>query len=77
MLHNIVGLPLLETEPETLVGIIFIVGLVLVVFDLDEVGVLGGGIKGEGDKRVDGGGLGDEFEGPGLRRSSVMRYEYA
>lgn len=77
MLHNIIGLPLLKTEPETLVGIIFIVGLVLVVLDLDEVGVFGGGIKGEGDERVDGGSLGNKFEGPGLRRLSVTRYEYA
>ena len=44
--------------------VVFVVGLVFVVFDLDEVGVDGGGVEGEGDEGVDGGGFGDEGEGP-------------
>ena len=36
------------------------------VFDADEAGVFGGGVEGEGDEGVDGGGFGDDFEGPGL-----------
>lgn len=47
-------------------GVVLIVGLILVIFDLDEVGVFGSGVEGEGDKCVDGGGFGDDFEGPGL-----------
>lgn len=47
-------------------GIVFIVGLVFVVFYLDEVGVCGGGVEGEGDESVYGGGFGDDFECPGL-----------
>ena len=47
--------------------IVFLVGLVFVVFDADEVRVDGGGVEGEGDEGVDGGGFGEEGEGPGLR----------
>jgi len=35
-----------------------------VVFDLDEVGVDGCGVEGEGDERVDGGGFDGREEGP-------------
>ena len=44
--------------------VVLVVCLVLVVFDLDEVGVDGCGVEGKGDEGVDGGGFGDEFEGP-------------
>lgn len=44
--------------------VVLVVGLVFVVLDLDEVAVDGGGVEGEGDEGVDGGGLGDDFEGP-------------
>ena len=64
MLHDLIRLPLLEGEAQPFVRVVFVVGLVLVVFDLDEVGVDGGGVEGEGDERVDGGGFGDDFEGP-------------
>lgn len=46
--------------------VVLVVGLILVVFDLDEVGVDGVGVEGEADEGVDGGGFGNEFEGPGL-----------
>ena len=46
--------------------VIFVVGLIFVVFDADEIGVDGVGVEGEGDEGVDGGGFGDDFEGPGL-----------
>lgn len=64
VLHDLIGLPLLEAEAETLVRVVLVVGLVFVVLDLDEVAVDGGGVEGEGDEGVDGGGLGDDFEGP-------------
>ena len=64
ILHDLIGLPLLEAEAQPLMGVVFVVGLVLVVFHLDEVGVYGGGVEGEGDEGVDGGGFGDDFEGP-------------
>lgn len=64
MLHDLIRLPLLEGEAQPLVGVIFVVGLILVVLDLDEVAVDGGRVEGEGDEGVDGGGFGDDFEGP-------------
>ena len=67
MLHDLIGLPLLERKPEAFVRIVLVVSLVLVVFYLDEVRVCGGGVEREGHERVDGGGFGDDFEGPGLR----------
>ena len=66
MLHDLIGLPLLEAEAQPLVRIVLVVGLVLVVLDLDEVALDGGGVEGQGDESVNGGGFGDEFEGPGL-----------
>jgi len=41
VLDNVVGLPLLEAETSTLVRVVLVVGLVLVVLDLDEVRVNG------------------------------------
>ena len=64
VLDNIVGLPLLEAEARALVRVVLVVGLVLVVLDLDEVRVDSVRVKGERDEGVDRGGLGDEFEGP-------------
>lgn len=64
MLHHLIGLPFLEAEPQTLVRVVLVVSLVLVVLDADEVGVFGLGVEGEGDEGVDGGGFGDDFEGP-------------
>ena len=66
MLHNLISLPLLKTESQTLMGIVLVVGLVFVVFYTDEVGVCGGGLEREGDEGVYGGGFGDNFECPGL-----------
>ena len=67
MLHNLVRLPLLKTESQPFVGIIFIVSLIFVVFYPNEVGVCGGGLEREGDKGVYCGGFGNDFECPGLR----------
>lgn len=64
VLHDLIRLPLLEAEAEALVRVVLVVGLVFVVLDLDEVAVDGGGVEGEGDEGVDGGGFGDDFEGP-------------
>ena len=41
VLHHRVRLPLLETEAETLMRVVLIVGLILVIFHLDEVTVDG------------------------------------
>lgn len=46
--------------------VVFVVGLILVVLDLDEVGIDGLGVERKADEGVDGGGFGDEAEGPGL-----------
>lgn len=66
MLHHRIGLPLLEAEPQALMRIVFVIGLVLVVFDLDELAVDCVRREGEGHERVDGCGFGDDFESPTL-----------
>ena len=66
MLHHVIRLPLLEAEAHALVAVVLIVGLILVILDLDEVRVDGYGVKGQRDQRVDGGCLGDPAEGPAL-----------
>lgn len=66
VLHDLIGLPFLEAEAEAFVRVVLVVGLILVVLDPDEVGVDRFGIKGQADEGVDGGGFGDDFEGPGL-----------
>lgn len=66
VLHDLIGLPFLETEPHAFVRVVLVVGLIFVVFDLNEVGIDGLWIKGQADEGVDGGGFGDEFEGPRL-----------
>lgn len=43
MIHDLIGLPLLERNPEASVGILFVVCLILVVFNADEIGVDGCG----------------------------------
>ena len=65
-LHDLIGLPLLERKAEAFVAVVFVIGLVFVVFDTDEVGVCGGRVDREGDEGVDGGGFGNDFERPGL-----------
>ena len=45
-LGHVIRLPLLELKPEAFVAVVFVVGLVFVVFDLDEVGVNGAGVEG-------------------------------
>ena len=52
--------------------IVLVVGLVLVIFDLDEVGICGGGIDGKGNEGVNSGSFGDDSEGPGLLRISYV-----
>lgn len=37
VLHDLVGLPFLETKAKTFMRVIFIVGLIFVVFDLNEI----------------------------------------
>jgi len=64
VLDNIVGLPLLEAETKALVRVVLVVGLILVVLDLDEVRVNGVWVERERDEGVDGGSLWDELEGP-------------
>ncbi len=57
-------------------AVVFVVGLVFVVFDAYEVAVFGCRVEGEGDESVNSGGLGDDFEGPGLWRERVLEYRY-
>ena len=66
MLHNLISLPLLKREASAFMRVVFVVGLILVIFQLNEVGVDSRGIKGQGNKSVNRGGLRDELEGPRL-----------
>ena len=66
VLHNLVRLPFLEAETQTLVRVVLIVRLILVVLDLDEVAVDGGRVQRQGDEGIDGGGFGNDFESPRL-----------
>ena len=68
VLHHLIGLPLLEREPHPFVRVVLVVGLILVELDPDEVGIDGLGVERQADEGVDGGGFGDQAEGPGLRR---------
>lgn len=47
-LHDIVRLPFLEGEPEALVAVVFVIGLIFVVLHLDEVAV--DGVRGERER---------------------------
>ena len=64
MLHNLICLPLLEGETQTLVRVVLVIRLILVVLDLDEVAVDGGRVERQGDEGIDGGGFRDDFESP-------------
>ena len=58
-------------------GVIFVVGLVFVVLDLDEVGVDSGGVERKGDEGVDGSGFGDRGEecpGPRVMKRASASY---
>ena len=66
MLHNLICLPFLKAEAETLVRIVLVIRLIFVKLDLDEVAVDGGWVEGQGDYGVDGGSFGDDFESPRL-----------
>ena len=46
VLHNLVCLPFLKGETETLVRVVLVVRLIFVVLDLDEVAVDGGWVEG-------------------------------
>ena len=46
LLHDLVCLPLLKAETETLVRVVLVIRLIFVIFDLDEVAVDGGWVEG-------------------------------
>ena len=64
MLRDLISLPFLEAKTDAFMRVVLVVGLILVVLNLDKVRVDGGGIKREGDEGVDGGGFGNELECP-------------
>ncbi len=66
MLGHLIRLPLLELESHSLMAVIFIICLIFVILDADEVAVHCLGIEGKSDECVDCSGFGDEFKGPGL-----------
>ena len=66
MIYNVIRLPFLEVEPEPFVRVVFLVGLIFMIFDLDEVRIDGCGIKRERNKAGDGGAFGDKCKRPGL-----------
>lgn len=45
VLHNLICLPFLEAEPQTLVRIVLVIRLILVILDLDKVAVDGGWVE--------------------------------
>ena len=45
VLHDLISLPLLERETKAFMGIVLVVGLILVVLDLDKVGIDCGRVK--------------------------------
>lgn len=73
VLHNLVGLPFLEAEAKAFMRVVLVIGLIFVVFDLDEIRVLGGRVQGERHQSVDGGSLRDDLKGPGLCSVSMRR----
>ena len=46
VLHDLVCLPFLNTETETLVRVVLVIRLIFVVLDLDKVAVDGGWVEG-------------------------------
>ena len=66
MLGNLISLPFLEREAESLMAIVLVVSLIFVVLHSDEVAVNGLRIQGQRHEGVDGGGFGNDFECPGL-----------
>lgn len=66
VLHDLIGLPFLEREADAFVRVVFVVGLILVELDADEVRLDRLGVERKADEGVDGGGFGDQAEGPGL-----------
>ena len=66
ILHNLISLPLLEREASAFVRVVFVISLILVILQLNEIGVDSRGIEGQGNKSVDGGGLWDELKSPRL-----------
>jgi len=44
-LHDLIRLPFLEAESQTLMRIVLIVGLIFMVLDLDEVTIDGSGVE--------------------------------
>ena len=74
---DVIGLPLLEAEADALVRVVLIVGLVFVVLDLDELSVGGSGVERERDKRIDGRGFREQFEGPRLDTHAQLRVSRA
>lgn len=70
MFSNLIRLPLLEREAQSFVRVIFVIRLVLVVLDTDEVRVHCFRVKRECDKRINSRSLGDYFECPGLELSA-------
>lgn len=66
VLNNIIRLPLLEAEPQTLMAVILLIRLILVVLDLHEITVSGRRVQAQAHQAGDGSCLGNAAEGPGL-----------
>jgi hypothetical protein len=67
VLGHLIRLPLLECEPQAFMAVVFIICLVLVVLDADEVAVHGLRVQGKSHKCIDSGSFGNDFEGPRLQ----------
>lgn len=69
ILHDVIRLPLLKRRSEAFVRVVFVVGLVLVVLDANEIAVDSGRVKGQANEGVDDSRLGDDLERPRLNTS--------
>jgi hypothetical protein len=66
VLHDSICLPLLKAKTDPFVTIIFIIGLIFVVFNLNEVRVDGVRVERKRDNSIDRSSLGDDLECPRL-----------
>lgn len=74
MLSDIISLPFLERRPEPLVRVVLVIGLVLVVFDTNEIAIDAPWIERQADESIDDGCFGDDPERPCLSAKIKLAY---
>lgn len=71
ILGDVVCLPLLELKTDALMGVILVVGLILVILDLDKVRIDRVWIQRKRDQGIDGDRLRNKSECPCLKRKKI------